>query len=144
MEHDLLMAKLGTTTKKKIKDMKNDLKQKESEKLAQRQEQSEKNIKQIHKKATSLKDSIIRLLKIFGWMFLTLIGVYAPCYLAQLYENSIYSIGANSMNKVEAAHFTNMITFGYNTASIATVLIAYLMLKKLFEIIKTTKHNKKG
>ena len=91
MEHDLLMVKLGTTTRKKIKDMKNDLKQKESEKLAQR-----------------------------------------------------YSIGANSMSKIEAAHFTNMITFGYNTASIATVLIAYLMLKKLFEIIKKTKHIEKG
>lgn len=71
--------------------------------------------------------------RIIGWTFLTILGVYLPVYMAQYYENGIYLMG--QMNRIMASHYTQMITFAYNTASLATVLIGYLMIKKLWQIV---------
>ena len=73
---------------------------------------------------------LIKPLKIIGWSFLTIICIYLPVYFAQIYESSIYSLG--QMSSIEASHYTQMITFGYNVASITTVLLGYFLIKHLW------------
>lgn len=78
--------------------------------------------------------TVIRPAKILSWGVLTLLCVMLPNYFAQVYESSIYSMG--TMEKTQAAHYANMIQFGYSVASLATVLIAYLMIKRLWKLVK--------
>lgn len=75
--------------------------------------------------------------KFVGYAFLTLIGVYAPVYLAQVYEQNVYDVHRAGMTNAMAAHYTNMISFAYQVAALATVVIGYLMLKKLWQIFKS-------
>lgn len=62
--------------------------------------------------------------------------IYMPVYFATVYEDSVFRM-RQGMTQIEAAHYTNMINFGYQVAAITTVLIGYLMCKKIYKIAKS-------
>lgn len=64
------------------------------------------------------------------------IFIYMPVYFATVYEDSVFRM-RQGMTQIEAAHYTNMINFGYQVAAITTVLIGYLMCKKIYKIAKS-------
>lgn len=75
-------------------------------------------------------------LHIIGWLFATMMGIGAPVYYAQLYEEYVYNLPASGMTKYEVSHYTQMISFSYQVAALVTVLLGYLCIKKLIKVIK--------
>ncbi len=116
---------------------------KDKQKEAKEKIKKTKNTAKVALKSTKKEIGKLKhFLRVVGWALLTLILVYVPCWMAQLYENYIYNMGAGKLSRIQAAHYSNMITFGYNVAAISTVVIAYFMLKKLKQIWNERKHNK--
>ncbi len=93
-------------------------------------------IKKQHLKAKRCLIIVKKPLTLVVLFFTFLLSIYAPVYFAQLYESSIYSTNLAGMTKVEAAHYAQMISFGYQVAAISTVLIGYLMIKVIIKTIK--------
>lgn len=93
-------------------------------------------MKKQHLKAKRCLIIIKKPLTLVFLFFAFLLSIYAPVYFAQLYESSIYSTNLAGMTKIEAAHYAQMISFGYQVAAISTVLIGYLMIKVIIKAIK--------
>lgn len=85
---------------------------------------------------TKLRLALVKPLKVTGWFLLTMIGLYTPCYLAQLYESNIYLDSNGHLTKFQAAHYSNMISFGYQVAAFATVVLGYCLIKKVYDALK--------
>lgn len=81
--------------------------------------------------------SLSKPLHILGWTLFTIIAIYVPVYFAQTYEQWVYSLPTASLSKYEISHYSQMISFAYQVAALATVLIGYLCIKKLHKVIKT-------
>lgn len=126
--------------KKAAKKLKNEQKQKEiNEKVKKVDQKAQKQKSKIRRYFEFTYHQLMSPLKKSFWLLLTIVATYVPVYFAQLYESEIYSMHVK-MDKFELAHYTNMIEFGYRTASIATVIIGYLMLKKFIEMCKKNKN----
>lgn len=73
--------------------------------------------------------------KFILWIFIAILGIALPVYCAQIYENYVYSLG--QLSNIMASHYTQMISFYYNTASLATVVLGYVLLKHLYKILNS-------
>lgn len=87
-----------------------------------------------------IKDSFKMLL----WIILGLILIPTPSFLAFAYESNVFDMAVNKMSKVAAAHYSNTINYAYNLAALATILIAYLMIKHLVTMYKKLKRDTEG
>lgn len=84
-------------------------------------------------------------LKIAGLLFLLLLSATMPQLVATSYEYSCYARSVGS-SKILMAHYSNMITFAYNLAALATVLLVYICVRAILGEIKKgflSKHAKK-
>lgn len=80
--------------------------------------------------------SLIKPLKVLGSFFVMMIGVTIPVYVAQIYESNIYISGAGHLTKVQASHYSNMISFAYQLAAIVTAIFGYYLVRKFWKILK--------
>ena len=79
---------------------------------------------------------LITPLKILGSFFAMIIGVTIPVYVAQIYESNIYISGAGHLTKVQASHYSNMISFAYQLAAIVTAIFGYYLVHKFWKVLK--------
>lgn len=135
----------SSATKKSLDERKRVAQEKiDNLKKKQNSPQIQEKKKKIKKRYNKMTAHIFDWLKMISWLVFTLITTYVPVYVAQVYENSIYtSMGGRKLSGVIASHYTQMISFAYNTASLFTVLIAYLMFKHLVSLYKRMRNNEK-
>lgn len=135
----------SSTTKKSLDERKRAAQEKldNLEKKQNSPEIQEKKRK-IKKRYNKMTARIFDWMKMISWLIFTLIASYTPVYVAQVYENSVYALmGGHKLSSVIASHYSQMITFAYNTASLFTVLIVYLMIKHLVSMYKKMRNNEK-
>lgn len=135
----------SSATKKSLDERKRATQEKiDNLKKKQNSPQIQEKKKKIKKRYNKMTAHIFDWLKMISWLVFTLITTYVPVYVAQVYENSIYtSMGGRKLSSAIASHYTQMISFAYNTASLFTVLIAYLMFKHLVSLYKRMRNNEK-
>lgn len=142
MKHNIHAS---NTTKKSLDERKKAAHEKlDNLKKKQNSPEIQEKKQKIKKRYNKMTSHIFDWMKMISWLIFTLIASYVPVYVAQVYENSVYaSMGGHKLSSALASHYTQMITFAYNTASLFTVLIAYLMLKHLISLYKRMRSNEK-
>lgn len=80
--------------------------------------------------------ALIRPARIIGDIVLFPFALVLPYYFGEVYEDYVMHLDVRGLDKYEIVHENYSITFMYTCAAVVTVILCFLLLKRLFYNIK--------
>lgn len=94
------------------------------------------NKKRWHWHLPKFVKALIRPARIIGDIVLFPFALVLPYYFGEVYEDYVMHLDVRGLDKYEIVHENYSITFMYTCAAVVTVILCFLLLKRLFYNIK--------